>query len=80
MTKKAWALFAAMSVVWGMSYLFIKIAVEEVSAPVVVVTRTAIAAAVLVPLALHRRAFGSCAGACGSCSSWRSPTWRGRSC
>lgn len=62
MTKKAWALFAAMSVVWGISYLFIKIAVEEVSAPVVVVTRTAIAAAVLVPLALRRRAFGTLRG------------------
>lgn len=62
MTKKAWVLFAAMSIVWGISYLFIKVAVEEVSAPVVVVARTAIAAAVLVPLALRRRAFGALRG------------------
>ncbi|MCF2531672.1 DMT family transporter [Yinghuangia soli] len=62
MTRRAWALFASMSVVWGISYLFIKVAVEEVSAPVVVVARTAIAAAVLVPLALRRRAFDALRG------------------
>lgn len=65
MTRKAWALFAAMSVLWGVSYLFIKVAVEEVSAPVVVVARTGIAAVVLVPLALRRRAFAALRGRVG---------------
>lgn len=51
-----------MSVLWGVSYLFIKVAVEELSAPVVVVSRTAIAALVLVPLALRRRAFAPLRG------------------
>ncbi|MDI2124855.1 DMT family transporter [Yinghuangia seranimata] len=62
MTRKAWLLFASMSIVWGVSYLFIKIAVDEMSAPVVVVSRTAIAAIVLVPLALRRRAFDALRG------------------
>ncbi|NUU19979.1 MAG: DMT family transporter [Streptomycetaceae bacterium] len=62
MTRRAWALFATMSVLWGVSYLFIKVAVEELSAPVVVVSRTAIAALVLVPLALRRRAFAPLRG------------------
>ena len=51
MSARAWALFAAVSVIWGMPYLFIKIAVEEVSPSVVAWSRLAIAAAVLLPVA-----------------------------
>lgn len=51
MTRRAWMLFGAMSLIWGMPYLFIKIAVDEVAPPVVVAARTALAAIVLVPLA-----------------------------
>lgn len=43
-----------MSVIWGIPYLLIKIAVDGVSAPVLVFARTAIGAAVLIPLALSR--------------------------
>jgi drug/metabolite transporter (DMT)-like permease len=50
-------LFAAMSVIWGIPYLLIKIAVEGVSVPVLVLARTAIGAAVLLPLALSRAAW-----------------------
>jgi len=32
-TARGWVLFAAMSVIWGIPYLLIKIAVEGVSAP-----------------------------------------------
>jgi drug/metabolite transporter (DMT)-like permease len=52
---RGWALFAAMSVVWGIPYLLIKIAVEGVSVPVLVLARTAIGAAVLLPVMLYRR-------------------------
>jgi drug/metabolite transporter (DMT)-like permease len=45
-------LFIAMSVIWGIPYLMIKVAVEGVSVPVLVFARTAIGAAVLLPLAL----------------------------
>src|ERR1700759_911426 len=42
-----------MCLVWGIPYLFIKIAVEEVAVPVVVFARTALAAVLLLPLALR---------------------------
>jgi len=45
-------LFAAMSVIWGLPYLFIKIAVVELAPAAVVLSRTALAALVLVPVAL----------------------------
>src|ERR671915_1317499 len=50
-TARGWALFAAVSVIWGMPYLFIKIAVEELSPSVVAWSRLALAAAVLLPVA-----------------------------
>ena len=57
MTRRGWLLFALMSVLWGVSYLFIKIAIRELSPVVVVASRTGIAALVLVPLALRRGLF-----------------------
>ena len=58
MSRRGWVLFALMSVIWGIPYLLIKIAVEGVSVPVVVFARTAIGAAVLLPLALRGRTVG----------------------
>jgi drug/metabolite transporter (DMT)-like permease len=55
MTRKGWLLFIAMSVIWGIPYLFIKIAVRELDPSVVVFARVGIAAAVLLPVATHRR-------------------------
>jgi drug/metabolite transporter (DMT)-like permease len=43
-----------MSVIWGIPYLFIRIAVEEISPSVLVLGRTAIAAAILLPIAVLR--------------------------
>ena len=57
MSLRGWALFAAMAVIWGVPYLLIKIAVEGVSVPVLVFARTAVGAAVLLPLALSRSAW-----------------------
>jgi drug/metabolite transporter (DMT)-like permease len=51
MSTRAWTLFAAVSLIWGMPYLFIKIAVEEISPSVMAWSRLAIAAAVLLPVA-----------------------------
>jgi drug/metabolite transporter (DMT)-like permease len=52
MTRKGWAVFAAVSVVWGTPYLFIKIAVDEgVSPAFLSFFRVALAAAVMLPLA-----------------------------
>lgn len=57
MSLRGWVLFAAMCVIWGIPYLLIKVAVEGVSVPVLVLARTAIGAAVLLPLALSRVAW-----------------------
>ena len=51
MSARGWALFAAVSVIWGMPYLFIKIAVDEMSPSLVAWSRLALAAAVLLPVA-----------------------------
>ena len=54
MTRRGWLLFAAMSVIWGLPYLFIRIAVEYLTPGTLVFFRTAGAAVVLLPLALVR--------------------------
>jgi drug/metabolite transporter (DMT)-like permease len=43
-----------MSVVWGIPYLLIRVAVAEVSPPMLVFARTALATAILLPIALLR--------------------------
>lgn len=53
MSRRGWVLFVLMCFIWGIPYLMIKVAVEEVSVPVLVFARTAIGAAVLLPLALR---------------------------
>ncbi len=58
MSRRGWVLFVAMSLIWGVPYLLIKVAVESVSPPVVVFVRVALAAAVLLPLALWRGMLG----------------------
>jgi drug/metabolite transporter (DMT)-like permease len=50
-SARGWTLFAAVSVIWGMPYLFIKLAVDEMSPSLVAWSRLAIAAAVLLPVA-----------------------------
>jgi len=56
MSRKGWLLFIAMSVIWGIPYLFIKIALRELDPGVVVFVRVGIAALVLLPLAAQRGA------------------------
>lgn len=53
---RGWLLFAAMAVVWGMPYLFIKQAVDSYSPASVVAGRTLIAAVLLLPFALRQGA------------------------
>ena len=52
--SRPFVLFALMSVIWGIPYLFIRIAVAEVSPAFLVMARTGIAAAILLPIALLR--------------------------
>ncbi len=54
MTRRGVALFILMSVVWGVPYLLIKVAVRDLSPATIVGARTAIGAVVLLPLALRQ--------------------------
>ena len=54
MTRRGWALFAAMAVIWGIPYLLIKIAVGELTPASLVLLRTAIGASLLLPVAAAR--------------------------
>jgi drug/metabolite transporter (DMT)-like permease len=56
MTRRAWALFVAMSALWGLPYLLIKVAVAELDPTVLVFVRLAMAALVLTPIAVAARA------------------------
>ena len=68
MTARAWVLFAAVSVVWGIPYFFIKVAVEAGVPPALVAwSRVALGAAVLLPLAWRRGPCGAWAAAGGDC-------------
>lgn len=49
MSRRGWVLFLAMSVIWGVPYLLIKVAVDEVSPVMLVFVRCVIGAALLLP-------------------------------
>ena len=55
MTGRGWVLFASLAVAWGIPYLLIKVAVEELDPATVVFGRSALGALALLPLALFRR-------------------------
>src|SRR5258708_18358053 len=54
-SRRGWIMFVAMSVIWGLPYLLIKVAVGGVSVPVLVLARVGLGAAVLLPIALRHR-------------------------
>ncbi len=54
MTRRALLLFITLSVIWGIPYLFIRIAVADLSPVMLVFARTGIATLVLLPIALSR--------------------------
>jgi drug/metabolite transporter (DMT)-like permease len=58
-SRRGWALFVAMSVIWGVPYLLIKVAVGEFSPVVVVFLRCVIGAALLLPWTLARGSLGA---------------------
>jgi drug/metabolite transporter (DMT)-like permease len=57
-SRRAWACFFGVAVLWGIPYFFIKVAVGEVAPPVVTFTRLALGALILVPIAWRRHALG----------------------
>ena len=54
MTRRGWILFAAMAGIWGIPYLLIKVAVDEIAPSTLVLARTGIATLMLLPIALYR--------------------------
>ena len=63
MSARAWLLFAAISVVWGVPYFLIKVAVDADVPPAFVAwSRVALGAALLLPVALRRGALRGLAG------------------
>lgn len=54
MNRRAWFLFLVVSVLWGIPYFLIKVALEDLSPMLVVAGRVAIAALVLLPIAAAR--------------------------
>lgn len=71
MTSRAWALFAAIAVIWGVPYLFIKIAVDAGVPPAFLAwARIALGAAVLVPWAVSRGALRGLRGHVGAIAAY----------
>jgi drug/metabolite transporter (DMT)-like permease len=64
MSRRAWFAFAAMSTIWGVPYMFIKIAVDGGAPPALVAWgRVALAAIVLLVLSVRAGVLGSLRGA-----------------
>lgn len=61
MTRRGWLLFAAMSLIWGVPYLLIKVAVEHLEPVVIVFGRTSIAAVLVLALAKRSGAVAAAA-------------------
>ena len=55
---RSWALLMILAALWGASYLFIKVGLEDVSPSMIVFARLALAALILMPVALARHALG----------------------
>src|SRR2546430_1529648 len=54
MSRRGWLLFASMCVIWGIPYLLIKVAVRDITPSMLVLARTALGAALLLPIAAFR--------------------------
>src|SRR6266851_1747688 len=57
MTRRGLLLFVAMCLIWGIPYLFIRIAVSELTPAMLVFLRTVVAALVLMPIAIRQGGF-----------------------
>jgi drug/metabolite transporter (DMT)-like permease len=60
-TWRGWAAFAALGIIWGLPYFFIKVAVQEISPFALAFSRVALATMVLMPIAWRRGALRSLA-------------------
>jgi drug/metabolite transporter (DMT)-like permease len=58
-TWRGWTVFAALSVIWGLPYFFIKVAGQEVSPVILAFSRVLLATLILMPIAWRRGALRS---------------------
>ena len=71
MSPRAWLLFTLSSVIWGVPYLFIKVAVDAGVPPVFVAwSRVALGAVLLLPVALYRGALRGLRGRGGAVAAY----------
>src|SRR4051794_20935251 len=56
MTRRSWTMMGLLAALWGASYMFIKVSIEDVAPPLVVWVRLVLASLVLVPIAIKRDA------------------------
>ncbi|HEY0360012.1 MAG TPA: DMT family transporter [Mycobacteriales bacterium] len=54
MSRRGWALFVAMCVIWGIPYLLIRVAIRDFAPGTLVFFRTVLPAVILLPLAFRR--------------------------
>lgn len=54
MTKRGWLFIGALGLIWGVPYLFIRVAVQDISPAMVVFGRLLIGSAILLPLAIKQ--------------------------
>ena len=59
MSRRGWALFVALGVIWGVPYLLIKIADGGVSVAVLVFARVLVGSLLLLPIAIRRGRLGA---------------------
>src|SRR4051794_36745782 len=62
MTRRSWLMLVATAAVWGSSYMFIKVALDDFSEGAIVCLRTAIGAALLLSFAARRGALSDLRG------------------
>lgn len=70
MSWRAWAAFAALGLIWGVPYFFIRIAVMEVEPLLVAWGRLTLAALVLLPVAWYRGALAPLRGHMGAVTAF----------
>lgn len=59
MSWRGWGAFAALGIIWGVPYFFIKVSVQELSPVVVAFGRVTLGASILLPIAWRRGALRS---------------------
>jgi len=57
MSRKSWIQFGIVGFLWGIPYLLMKVAVEDIPPALIVAGRTLIGAAILIPIAIFNKTF-----------------------